>query len=68
MKAFFDGMSRLNLFPYVKPVDSTTAESAWRGVASAFFQAGNNLRAALHETEAAADSPDEKFKPSKTAL
>jgi hypothetical protein len=51
LDGFFYGMATVGqLFPSVPPVrmDGGPA-SAWRGVASSFFQAGNNIRDAVKE-------------------
>jgi hypothetical protein len=51
MNDFFRGMASVGqLFPDPTPLaDYPSRDSAWQGVANSFYQAGNNLRAAIKE-------------------
>ena len=53
MNAFFDGMSRLNLFPKARPVEEASVYTAWQDVADAFYRTGNALRTVMNETRPA---------------
>jgi hypothetical protein len=51
MNDFLRGMTSVGqLFPVPAPYSGYPSQnSAWRGVANSFYQAGNNLRAAMKE-------------------
>ncbi|MDR3170783.1 MAG: hypothetical protein LBU17_04050 [Treponema sp.] len=61
MNPFFEGISRLTLFPDIKPLEETT-KSAWNGVGDAFAQAGDNLQEAIKEFAEAHAKADVKRK------
>jgi hypothetical protein len=65
--AFFDGMSRLNLFPKVKPVEEASVYSAWQDVADAFYRTGNAIRTVMNETRPAHDPGDGEYQSSEGA-
>jgi hypothetical protein len=61
MNAFFDGMSRINMFPQISPKGDLSVKSAWDSVSKAFYSAGDNIRTAINEqTQPPTHTPDKK--------
>jgi hypothetical protein len=52
MENFIKGMGSINLFPPVPRYDELSRVSPWQGVADAFAQTGNSMRAAIKQFDA----------------